>query len=267
MTRSACRLCGAETRRVLRASLRDREAEYVRCSRCEYLAVRRPRRFAGSDDDSPSPLDTGRLERCLRNSRTVSTLLWLFYGRGDRYLDYGGGHGLFTRRMRDLGFDFSVYDPHARNLHARGFSHEPEGSGAFRLVTLLEVIEHVRDPMSVIQEALDETGRGNLLLGTRLYGDSVPEPEWWYYMRSTGEHIGFFNRVTLEYLGERLELDVHTDGRSMHLLTDRDLPGWSVWFCLRHGHRTFRWIRPWMGSRTEDDLRSRQEAVPRDDGP
>lgn len=267
MTRSACRLCGAEARRVMRAPLGDREADYVRCSRCEYLAVRRPRRFEGPDEGKPSPLDTGRLERCLRHSRTVSTLLWLFYGREDRYLDYGGGHGLFTRRMRDLGFDFSVYDPHARNLHARGFSHEPDGSGRFRLVTLLEVIEHVRDPMTVIRKALGETRRPNLLLGTRLYGDTVPEPGWWYYMRATGEHIGFLNRATLGYLGERLDLDVHTDGRSMHLLTERGLPGWPVRFCLRHGHRVFPWIRPWMGSRTQDDLRSRQGTVTRDEGP
>lgn len=266
MMSPSCRVCGSGTDHVMQTTVRnEHEVDYFRCSRCEYLQTEAPDRLDETPPEFPSRLDTGRLERCLRLARTVSTLLLCLYDRRDRCLDYGGGHGLFVRRMRDLGFDFWLYDPHARNLFARGFAHEPNRTGDYRLTTLLEVLEHVREPLELIRDGLAETRESNLLLGTRLYGAAVPDPDWWYYMLPTGEHIGFLNRTTLRHLAERLGLYLHTDGRSLHLLTERKLPGWAVRLCLRHGGRVFPLLRPWMDSRTHSDLRDRREAVSGDE--
>lgn len=257
MSTPSCRVCGSSTEHAMRARIRDEhDVNYFRCPRCEYLQTEEPYWLEDTAADHPSERDTGRLERCLRVSRTVYMLLLCLYDRRDRCLDYGGGHGLFVRRMRDLGSDFSLYDPHARNLYARGFSHEPDRSGTYRLITLLEVVEHVREPLALIRDALAETHEANLLLGSRLYGETVPDPDWWYYLPSTGEHIGFFNRTTLRYLADHLGLTLHTDGRALHFLTERDLPGWAVWLCLRYGHRLFPLVRPWTGSRVHSDRRN-----------
>ncbi len=39
----------------------------------------------------------------------------------DPFLDYAGGYGVFTRLMRDIGFDFYWHDPYTQNLFANGF--------------------------------------------------------------------------------------------------------------------------------------------------
>ena len=80
----------------------------------------------------------------------VLTLVRTFFPeRGARFLDYGGGYGLFVRMMRDRGFDFYRQDIHCENILADQFDlmDLPAGS-KFAMLTAIEVFEHLQDPVA-----------------------------------------------------------------------------------------------------------------------
>jgi len=85
-------------------------------------------------------------------------------------LDYGGGHGVFVRIMRDFGFDFRWSDCYATNIYARGF----EGDVHLRheLVTAFEVFEHLVDVRAELA-ALFEPRHRYILVSTLVVAEST----------------------------------------------------------------------------------------------
>ena len=61
----------------------------------------------------------------------------------ENFLDFGGGYGVFTRWMRDEGYDFFHYDQHCPNLFAPGHEADISGSVRYELATAFEVFEHI----------------------------------------------------------------------------------------------------------------------------
>jgi hypothetical protein len=142
----------------------------------------------------------------------------LFRANG-RFLDYGGGYGLFVRLMRDAGFDFYRSDRHCSNLFAREFEAEPEGKGGYELLTAMELFEHLADPLGEIERMLSYSR--SIFFTTLLLPEPPPRPgEWWYYVLDQGQHISFYTRKSLEVIAKRFGLALLTDGVSRHLLTE-----------------------------------------------
>jgi hypothetical protein len=143
--------------------------------------------------------------------KLAGVLYWIEGERGEgRYLDAAGGYGMLPRLMRDLGFDFYWADKYCDNLLARGFEYSP-AIGPCCTVTAMEVFEHLTDPVSFIEETLAFSGAHTMVFSTELYEGTPPQPDaWWYYAFATGQHIGFFQRRTLEVLGARLGLQFAT---------------------------------------------------------
>ena len=85
----------------------------------------------------------------------VSTIIELFYQRATKFIDYGGGYGLFVRMMRDRGFDFYRQDIYCENLFAKHFDlSDLPGTSKFDMLTAFEVFEHLQDPISEIGKML-----------------------------------------------------------------------------------------------------------------
>jgi len=161
--------------------------------------------------------DIGLLQRNLVLSRTVDLVLRAWFPRFGRYLDWGGGYGVFVRLMRDLGHDFRMYDPYTTCLFARGFDMKtPEGR--FALVTAFEVFEHWADPMANLAEIFRHTD--HLLFTTELVPTPVPAPEaWWYFGLDHGQHVGFIARRTLDAIAGKFGMHACSNGRGLHLLS------------------------------------------------
>ena len=93
--------------------------------------------------------------------------------------------------MRDLGFDFYWADKHCDNLLAPGFEYS-QAQGACRVVTAMEVLEHLTDPVDFVEETLTFSCAQTLLFTTELYEGPPPLPgAWWYYAFPPDNISGF----------------------------------------------------------------------------
>jgi hypothetical protein len=194
-------------------------AEYEVCTVCGYLRARNPYWLDEAYTSAIAAADTGLVMRNLSlASKVASFLFWVMGERGQgRYLDAAGGYGMLTRLMRDLGFDFYWADKYCDNLLARGFEYGEHLKGC-RGVTAMEVMEHLADPVTFVDEALKTAGTDMLLFTTELYEGDPPGHDWWYYAFSSGQHIGFFTRMSLKTLGRRLGLNF-ISANGLHVLS------------------------------------------------
>jgi hypothetical protein len=215
-----CRLCGAACNRVGEQRILDaHDVAYFLCPRCELLQTEMPYWLDEAYAKAMTALDTGAVQRnqtAARLTELVATLAKI--SPSAPALDYGGGHGVFVRMMRDRGFDFHWYDKFAENLYAAGF----EGSVDERhaVVTAFEVIEHLSDVRSDL-ERMFEPRPDHVLVGTVLHHGY--QPEWWYLMTESGQHVAFYTPRTLAWIGDVFGYDVIA-GSDYSLFRRKDLP-------------------------------------------
>lgn len=104
--------------------------------------------------------NTARVARVLRFAHACVTP-----GKTPTLLDIGSGLGVFPYRMKEAGWDCTVLDPDARAVeHAttvvcvraiKGdfLTIDPDQVGRFDLMTFNKVLEHVIDPIGMLQRA------------------------------------------------------------------------------------------------------------------
>jgi hypothetical protein len=238
-----------------RATILNRHpVAYYQCRECGYLATESPYWLEEAYQSPINASDTGILRRNAELSRLTAVFLFALYGRSGKFVDYAGGYGILTRMMRDLGFDFLWYDPHCENLFAKGFEYHP-GSWTPDLITCYEAFEHFVDPAAELEKMLALSR--SILLTTELLPSPVPRPEeWWYYGLDHGQHVSFYSRKTLEHLAERHHLNLYTDGRSFHFLTDRKKLLKGRFFVLRALNRLgfIHVVQYFTESKTKEDM-------------
>lgn len=216
-----CAVCNAECKAVDRYVLLGRHAADLNvCPECGFLFFKSPHWLAEAYSDAIATTDTGILLRNRRAVKKVGALLRLCLSDvgSHRFLDYAGGYGLFTRAMRDAGFDFYWADPYCENILAKGFEHQ-DAKQPYEVVTAFEVFEHVEDPIEFVQTLLDQGGGAQtIVFTTNLYEGTPPSKDWWYYSFETGQHISFYQARTLRRVAERTGMRFITQS-GFHVLT------------------------------------------------
>lgn len=204
-----CPVCGAARRLAFEALALERHpARFLKCDGCGFLAVEDPTWLEEAYRSVIAMADTGVLSRARDLESRLISLIMLVYGPHALHVDVGGGYGALVRTMRDAGLDFRWSDPYCENLLAQGFEHRGE---PVTLATLIEVLEHAVDPLGFLRDVLATTGARTVVVTTELLPEPVPDPsEWWYYTLSTGQHLSFFERRTLDVMAEKLGLAVHS---------------------------------------------------------
>lgn len=252
-----CPICSGEmtpsfTAKVLGKYL----AHYEFCESCGFLRARDPYWLDEAYSRAIAAADTGLVMRNVSlASKVAGALYWAMDERGQgRYLDVAGGYGMLTRLMRDIGFDFYWSDKYCENLLAPGFEYK-EVLGPCSAITAMEVLEHLTDPVAFVEEKLTSSGAQSLLFTTELYRGAPPHPDtWWYYTFPTGQHIGFFQRRTLETLGAGLGLHF-ASANGLHVLSKTAVN--ERLLGLATGRWASRlapwWIRRRLGSKTVSD--------------
>lgn len=251
-----CRICVREARPAFEGRVLGKHlVAYHQCPDCLFLQTEAPHWLAEAYDSPINLVDTGILARNLLFSRIASTLIYFLMDKDGLFLDYAGGYGTFTRFMRDIGFDFRWHDPYTENHLARGFEYRP-GSGKVELLTSFESFEHFVDPLAEVGKMLAISR--NILFSTELLPEPAPAlRDWWYYGPEHGQHVSFYSRRNLEVMAKKFGLNLCTNGRNLHLFTEKRVsPALFALLCKLSTRGLFQWVKRKMPSRTMEDMKA-----------
>lgn len=226
--------------------------KYFVCRNCKLLQTEKPYWLEEAYNSVISVEDTGIMRRNIMLCKIASVIIYFLFQKDGRFIDYGGGRGIFARLMRDVGFDFYWFDKYAENLFARGF--EAVKSNRYLGATVFEVFEHLDEPLTTVEDILSFLSTKNIFFTTTLYGDHVPNPDhWWYYAFETGQHISFYNVKTLHWIAKKYNLNLWSDGRSLHCFTEKKLPQWKLHTLKKFNKFLFSYVNKMMSSKTMAD--------------
>lgn len=196
--------------------------ELSRCGACGFLQCSGLTDVLGFYEGLEDPAyEAGSTERA-RQFRMILQRVEKFR-RGGRLLDIGAGTGILLGEAQSLGYDAEGVEP-SRWLFERGqekglrmfrgaFPH-PETPGPYDVVTLVDVIEHVPDPVGLLREiagVLKPDGIAVVVtpdlksIAARLMGW-----KWWHFRVA---HIGYFDRRTLTAAAKAAGLRIRYTGR------------------------------------------------------
>jgi hypothetical protein len=215
-----CKICDQDNNKIFNAKILNKyDVEYFHCSNCGFLQTEEPYWLEEAYTESINVSDTGIMSRNLSLSQLSTLIIYFFFNRNAKFLDYAGGYGIFVRLMRDIGFDFYWYDKYSENLLARGF--EYKNGGGIELITSFESFEHFDKPVDELESMLKISK--NILFSTELLPNPIPKPaEWWYYGLDHGQHISFYSQKTFKYLAKKYSLNYINLG-GMHFLTEKKI--------------------------------------------
>jgi glycosyltransferase involved in cell wall biosynthesis len=219
-----CKICESDCRHFASAKVLGKyDIDYFQCSNCGFVQTEEPYWLDEAYSQPIASSDVGLAYRNLSFSQFTKNLLFNLFNHQEKFLDYGGGYGLFVRLMRDAGFDFYWFDKFCQNLFAQGFEVDATKNNPFELVTAFEVFEHLVHPISELEYILRFSR--NILFSTELLPESNPQPdEWWYYVLHEGQHIAIYTAKSLAIIAAKFNLNLYSNGSSLHLLTEKELP-------------------------------------------
>jgi len=197
---------------------------YFQCTHCKFISTENPYWLKEAYQSAIGFLDVGLISRNISLSKKVENILKKNYNVRGKFLDYGGGYGMFVRLMRDAGFDFYRQDRFCENLFAKYFDIEDVERGLrFELVTVFEVFEHLWNPLDEIRNIFSYSD--SILFSTELQQD-IPLTslkDWWYFNPEGGQHISLYTKQSLEIIARKFNMRLYSDGIGLHLFTPRNL--------------------------------------------
>ncbi len=231
-----CAVCGtgASVTCSVRSSFSHRTFELAQCPKCHYSFVTDPRTdFAALYDDA---YYRGRgadpnvdYERELVDAKTLRVYEWRAILEivehlkgplnGIRWLEYGCGLDGLVRFGRQQGIDITGFDAGhaAERMRKEGIpALTPEdldaASASFDVVTAIEVVEHLVDPMPTLRQIATLLRPGGLFFLTT--GNAQPfrsRLERWSYVQPD-VHVGYFEPATLELAFRKVGLQPSSPG-------------------------------------------------------
>lgn len=195
-----CRLCGRSVELMFNKKIMHKySTTYYRCCSCGCLQTQVPYWLKEAYRDPVRYTDTFAAQRCGRMSRLIFIITKILrLSVSLKVLDWGGGDGLLTRMLRDLGIDAYSFDMYSKNTYAGGFDRMPNHNYDF--ITAFEVLEHMAYPREELGEIFGLEPRF-ILFSTCLYEGQ--DSEWPYLAPYSGRHIHFFTRKAMEGIATR----------------------------------------------------------------
>lgn len=217
-----CKICKSEAVLFSKAKIMNKyDISYHICNNCNFVQTEDPFWLKEAYENPINTTDTGLVERNIYHSKIVSTIIYVLFNQNSKFIDYAGGYGLFTRLMRDIGFEYYWDDPYTTNLLAKGYDYDKKTKN-FELLTCLEAFEHIYDPIQEVNNMTELSS--NIFFSTYLLPKNKPKPnDWWYYGLNHGQHVSIYSFKSLQFLAKILNLNLYSDGVSLHLLTKKNI--------------------------------------------
>ncbi|MFD2571258.1 class I SAM-dependent methyltransferase [Spirosoma soli] len=177
----------------------------------------------------------------------VQATIKKWFKQDARFIDYGGGYGMFVRMMRDSGYDFYRQDIYCQNLFAESFDIADTAPFRAELLTAFEVMEHLVNPVSELEKMLHLSD--TILFSTTVQPSFDVTPEtWWYFTPETGQHISLYSRASLQALADRFKLNYCWNEQNIHLFSRKVISN-SKFKLITHP-RLSRWYNQLTGNRS-----------------
>jgi hypothetical protein len=212
-----CSICAQKSDKIFnRKVLSKYDVDFYYCKNCHFIFSEDPYWLEEAYSHSITDTDIGYIGRNILMSRITLILFYFLFDKKDRFLDYAGGYGIFTRLMNDSGLEFHWADTYTPNLFAQGLEYNNE---KIRAVTCFEAFEHFVDPIAECKKIIDISPTV-FLSTTLLPNNKIPDPDTWgYYSFHHGQHIAFYSQQALTNIAHTLGLRLYTNRKNLHLLT------------------------------------------------
>jgi hypothetical protein len=227
-----CRICGHSTElQFKRKILLKYEVGYSRCHACGFMQTDKAFWLEEAYSSAITSLDIGLLERNNWLRKEVTRIIDSCFPNADTFLDYAGGYGVFTRLMRDAGFNFYRQDPFCENIFSKHFDSSDAPKKSFDVVTAFEVFEHFADPIPEIEKMLQYSKE--IIFSTVLQPqDRSQLNDWWYIAEETGQHLSFYTFESLQVIADKYRLNLYSNRNNLHIFTTQTLSPQQVAYGL-----------------------------------
>lgn len=218
-----CKICNSYSEDLFQKNILNKYlVTYHQCTNCSFIQTDEPYWLSEAYRSAITSLDLGYAGRNNYSSYITSAIIELFFNPKRKFIDYGGGYGLFVRLMRDCGYDYYLEDKYCQNLFANSFEQNEIPEQKFELLTAFEVFEHLPDPISEISTMLKYSD--SILFSTEIYPSDKSELEnWWYISPETGQHVSIYSIKSLQEIAKHFRLNLYTNGTNLHLLTTKTI--------------------------------------------
>ncbi|MBD3636690.1 MAG: class I SAM-dependent methyltransferase [Crocinitomicaceae bacterium] len=220
-----CKICQSNTNELFSAVLMHKyNVVYYQCSNCDFIQTEEPYWLEEAYDNPIGVADIGMVSRNIYLADLLAPKIKKYFSSKGKFLDYGGGYGLFVRMMRDKGLDFYRQDSYCENLFAKSFDlKDLEPGTQFELLTAFEVFEHLPDPIEEVNKMFELSN--DILFSTDLQPDMAFRSidDWWYFSPEAGQHVSLYSLNSLQHLAKKFNKNFYSDGISLHLMTDKKL--------------------------------------------
>jgi hypothetical protein len=228
-----CKICGSQVRSIFsKQLLRKHDVAYYQCTSCSFIQTEDPYWLDEAYSSAISDLDLGPVNRAVTGAKLTEGVILAGFDPNAKFIDWGGGYGIFTRLMRDLGYDFYWSDRHCQNLFAKQFV--ANATTAYEMMTSFEVFEHLVQPMEEIGEMVKFSP--NILFTTLLHTRPLHEIEtWWYLAPEHGQHVSLYTIRSLQVIAKTFHMHLNSDGVGTHLLSRKPFPERTFKLVTRNG--------------------------------
>jgi 2-polyprenyl-3-methyl-5-hydroxy-6-metoxy-1,4-benzoquinol methylase len=180
--------------------------DIYRCNRCGFMQCSKlDDVLKFYEDIKDASYEHGRAERAIQAKRLL--MVAQKYRPKGRLLDIGSGSGILVEQAIKMGYSAEGIEPskwlqgqaekHGLPVYLGTFPHR-ELTGPYDVVTVIDVIEHVCHPVSLLSSVRDVVSQDGIVIVVTPNVESLTARilgwKWWHFRVA---HIGYFNRKTL----------------------------------------------------------------------